>query len=174
MKSNIILIGMMGSGKTTVGAELSKVLPDFRYADIDAEIEKSTQKKISEIFLKHGEPFFRMLEEEKIRKLCKEKNYIISAGGGAFESLENRRIMLENAEVIYLKASPETIYNRIKEENHRPLLKKNFSIEKIASIMHLREKNYEKANFTIDTTGDRKSTRLNSSHDRQSRMPSSA
>ena len=81
MKNNIVLIGMMGSGKTTVGAELSKALPDFRYTDIDAEIEKSTQKKISDIFLKHGEPFFRMLEEEKIRKFCKEKNYIISAGG---------------------------------------------------------------------------------------------
>lgn len=59
MKSNIVLIGMMGSGKTTVGAELNKALSDFQYVDIDAEIEKSTQKKISEIFLKHGEPFFQ-------------------------------------------------------------------------------------------------------------------
>ena len=153
MKNNIVLIGMMGSGKTTVGAELSKALPDFRYTDIDAEIEKSTQKKISDIFLKHGEPFFRMLEGEKIRKFCKEKNYIISAGGGAFESEQNRKIMLENADVIYLKATPQEIYDRIKQENHRPLLKKNFSVEKIASIMQLRAKNYEKAHFTIDTTG---------------------
>lgn len=153
MKNNIVLIGMMGSGKTTVGAELSRELPDYLYTDIDAEIEKSTQKKISEIFLKHGEPFFRMLETEKIKKFCKQKYYIISAGGGAFESVENRQIMLENADVIYLKATPQEIYERIKQENHRPLLKKNFSVEKIASIMQLREKNYQKAHFTIDTTG---------------------
>ncbi len=153
MKSNIVLIGMMGSGKSTVGRELSRQLPDFNYTDIDAEIEKSTQKKISEIFLRHGEPFFRMLEKEKIKKFCKENNYIISAGGGAFENEENRKLMLETSHVIYLKATPEAIYERIKQENHRPLLKKNFSVEKITSIMQLREKNYEKADITIDTTG---------------------
>lgn len=153
MKNNIVLIGMMGCGKTTVGAVLAEKLTGYRYLDIDAEIEKSTQKKISEIFLKHGEQFFRMLESEKIKKICKEKNYIISAGGGAFEKEENRKLMLETSNVIYLKASPEEIYNRIKNENHRPLLKKNFSIEKITSIMQLREKNYEKADITIDTTG---------------------
>ena len=127
MKTNIALIGMMGSGKTTVGAELQKSLPEFDYVDVDELIEKSTQKKISEIFLKHGEQFFRMLESDKIKKICKEKNYIISAGGGAFENEENRKIMLETSTVIYLKASPQEIYNRIKQENHRPLLKKNFS-----------------------------------------------
>ena len=67
MKRNIVLIGMMGCGKTTTGDELSRELPDFKYIDIDAEIEKSTQKKISEIFLKHGEQFFRMLENEKVK-----------------------------------------------------------------------------------------------------------
>ena len=153
MKANIILIGMMGCGKSTVGVELSKALAEYKYVDIDAEIEKSTQKKISEIFLKHGEPFFRMLESEKIRKFCKEKNYIISAGGGAFENEENRKLMLKCANVIYLKASPEEIYTRIKTETHRPLLKKNFSIEKIANIIEMRKKNYEKANFIIDTDG---------------------
>lgn len=77
MKKNIILIGMMGSGKTTVGAALSEKLPDFQYIDIDTEIEKSTQKKISEIFLQHGEPYFRMLETDKIKKFCtgEKKNY---------------------------------------------------------------------------------------------------
>ena len=161
MKINIILIGMMGSGKTTVGAELSRYLPDFQYADIDEEIEKSTQKKISEIFLRHGEAFFRMLESEKIKKFCKEQKFIISAGGGAFEKEENRKIMLETSHVIYLKATPDEIYERIKNETFmtdkngsagrkRPLLKKNFSVEKIASIMKLREKNYRKADIIID------------------------
>ena len=153
MNKNIILIGMMGCGKTTVSEELSKELPQYTYIDIDSEIEKSTQKKISEIFLKHGEPFFRMLESEKIRKFCKENGRIISAGGGAFEDEENRKIMLKNGTVIYLKATADEIYNRIKSETHRPLLKRNFSLEKIDTIMKNREKNYLKANYSIDTTG---------------------
>ena len=107
MKKNIILIGMMGSGKTTIGAALSEKLSDFQYIDIDNEIEKGTQKKSSEIFLQHGEPYFRMLETDKIKKFCTGEKRIISAGGGAFENEENRKIMLNNGNVIYLKASPE-------------------------------------------------------------------
>ncbi len=153
MSKNIILIGMMGSGKTTVSKELSKVLPDYKLVDIDNEIEKSTQKKISEIFLKHGEHFFRMLESDKIRKFSQNTNQIISAGGGAFEDEQNRKILFECGTVIYLKATAEEIYNRIKNETHRPLLKRNFSLEKIQNIMEKREKNYQKANHIIDTTG---------------------
>ncbi len=154
MRKNIILIGMMGCGKSTIGLNLSKELTDYKFIDIDEEIEKSTQKKISEIFLRHGEPFFRMIESEKIRHFCNlNENLIISMGGGAFESEENRKIMLDNGLVIYLKASPSEIFNRIKNETHRPLLKKNFSVEKIKSIIELREKNYLKAKITIDTDG---------------------
>lgn len=148
---NIVLIGMMGCGKTTVAKELAQQLDNYIYIDIDEEIEKSTQKKISEIFLRHGEPFFRMLEFDKIKLICKNDNQIISAGGGAFESEENRKFLSKNNVVIYLKASPQEIYDRIKLETHRPLLKKNFSVEKIASILEKREINYNKAHKTIDT-----------------------
>lgn len=153
MKTNIALIGMMGSGKTTVGAELQKALPEFAYVDIDELIEKSTQKKISEIFLKYGEHHFRILENDKIKIVIKKQNQIISLGGGAFENEENRTLLLENSTVIYLKTSPQAIYDRIKSETHRPLLRRDFSIEKIKEIMDKRKKNYEKAHFTIDTTG---------------------
>ena len=154
MKKNIILTGMMGSGKTTVGKELDKVLEEFDYVDIDNEIEKSTQKKISEIFLKHGEPFFRMLETEKIKKFCQNgKKQIISTGGGACENETNRKIMSENGALIYLQTAPKEIFNRIKNETHRPLLRKNFSVEKIADILKKREPNYKKADIIIDTTG---------------------
>lgn len=153
-KNNIILIGMMGSGKTTVGAELKKVLSDYKYIDIDNEIEKGTQKKISDIFLQHGEAFFRILETKKIRECCKDDaRQIISIGGGAFEFEENRKNLLKNGVVIYLKTSPEEIYNRIKNQTHRPLLRKDFSVEKIINIIKMREKNYKLANYTIDTTG---------------------
>lgn len=152
MKNNVVLTGMMGCGKTTIGKELAKTISEYKYVDIDFEIEKSTQKKISEIFLKHGEPFFRMLETEKIRKFSKNnEKQIISIGGGAFESEENRKNLSSNGVVIYLKASPKEIYERIKNETHRPLLRKDFSVEKIASIMYLRETNYKKADIIIDT-----------------------
>jgi len=152
MKNNIVLIGMMGCGKTTTGEELAKIFPEYTYLDIDKEIEKSTQQKISDIFLKHGEPFFRMLETEKIKKIClNNKKQIISTGGGAFEDEQNRKVLKENGTVIYLKTSPQEIYNRIKSETHRPLLRKDFSIEKIADIMSKRVKNYEKADIIILT-----------------------
>ena len=119
MKKNITLIGMMGSGKTTTAKELSKILPEFKLVDIDDEIEKSSGKKISEIFLKYGEAHFRELETNKIKQ--------------------------------FIQNDLQTIYDRIKAESHRPLLKKNFSVEKIANILSLREKNYQKANYTIET-----------------------
>ena len=152
MKNNIALIGMMGSGKTTIGAELKKVLPEYDYVDLDELIEKSTQKKISEIFLKYGEPHFRILESDKINAVMKNNNQIISLGGGAFESENNRKLLLDNSKVIYLKASPKAIFDRIKEETHRPLLRRDFSLEKITEIMNKRHKNYEKAHIIIDTT----------------------
>ncbi len=151
MKKNITLIGMMGSGKTTTAKELSKILTEFKLVDIDDEIEKSSGKKISEIFLKYGEAHFRELETNKIKQFIQNDHQIISAGGGAFENPDNRRRLLENSFVFFLKASPQTIYDRIKAESHRPLLKKNFSVEKIANILSLREKNYQKANHTIET-----------------------
>ena len=83
----------MGCGKTTVAKELSLLIKGFEYVDIDEDIERSTQKKISELFLKHGEPFFRMLETDRIKLVCKSNNQIISVGGGAFEREENRRVM---------------------------------------------------------------------------------
>lgn len=152
MKNNIGFIGMMGSGKTTIAKELSRILKDYVLVDIDAEIEKGSGKKISEIFLRFGEVRFRTLESEKIRKFMAGKKQIISFGGGAFEDEMNRKIILENCLTIYLKASAQEIFNRIKAETHRPLLSKNFSIERIEEILKKRETNYEKADVVIDTS----------------------
>ena len=153
MNKNITLIGMMGCGKTTTAKELSQILDGFKLVDIDEEIEKSSGRKISEIFLKYGEPHFRELESDKIKHFLKFENLIISCGGGAFENPLNRQILLENSTVFFLKASAQAIFDRIKTEVHRPLLKKNFSVEKIENILALREKNYQKADYTIDTNG---------------------
>lgn len=152
-KNNIILIGMMGAGKTTIAKELVNNLYGYKLVDIDLEIEKSTNKKISEIFLRFGEKHFRLLESDKIKQVCKGSNLIISLGGGGFENPDNRDILLNCGKVFYLMASPEEIFNRIKSQTHRPLLNKNFSVERIEQLIKAREINYKKAHVKIDTNG---------------------
>ena len=154
MKNNIVLVGMMGAGKSTIGLELEKVLEGFTLVDMELEIEKRTGMKISEIFEKYGEEYFRNYETSLIKELCEKGHQIISTGGGVFEKEENRKILKENGKVFYLKATAEKLFDRIKSQTHRPLLKQGFGVEKVKSILESREKNYEKAHFIIDTENE--------------------
>ncbi len=166
----IVLTGMMGSGKTSVGSILAEKL-SVDFVDIDLEIEKIYNKKISEIFAEFGEEYFRNLESKMIKEVLNKtlalrerfgegvaKNSlgvigIISLGGGAFENSKTREFLLDNSCVVYLKTSPEVILNRVKNDNSRPLLCGNMKLEKINELIKKREKNYEKASFTIITDG---------------------
>lgn len=154
MKNNIVLIGMMGAGKSTIGLELAKYLENYTLVDMDSEIEKRENMKISEIFKKYGEKYFRNYETDLIKELCQNENQVISTGGGVFEKEENRKILKENGKVFYLKASPEKLFERIKSQTHRPLLQQGFGIEKVKTILESREKNYEQAHFIIDTENE--------------------
>lgn len=154
-KSNIVIIGMSGVGKTTVGKELAKALDEYSFVDIDEEIEKYAGKTIPEIFEEFGESFFRMLEKDTIKKVLKTcEKQVISIGGGAYEDELSRKMLTENGFVIYLSANAKAIYERLSQEKilGRPLLK-DMSVEKIESIMSKRISNYEKAHITIDTNG---------------------
>lgn len=146
----ITLIGMMGSGKTTLGLLLSKELK-FNFADIDSIIENSEKQSISEIFQKKGEPYFRNLEQATIKETFQNENLILSLGGGAFENKETQNILLNNSYVIYLKTSASTIFERLKTDTSRPLLNKDNSVEKIQKIITSRKHNYELAHKTILT-----------------------
>ena len=84
MKNNIILLGMMGAGKTLIGKKLKEILPELELVDVDEYIENKAKMKISDIFAKYSENFFRDLETEAIKELCDKENQIISLGGGAF------------------------------------------------------------------------------------------
>ena len=150
MKSLIVLTGMMGCGKTSVGELLAEKL-NYSFLDVDKEIEKAENKTISQIFNDDGEQYFRFLEKEKIEDLSELTNTVLALGGGAFENEETRKLLKKNGKVIYLKATPQVIFERIKNEIHRPLLKKNFSVETISFILKKRVVNYEKADFIIDT-----------------------
>ncbi|MEI3271193.1 MAG: shikimate kinase [Candidatus Gastranaerophilaceae bacterium] len=151
----IVLIGMMGSGKTTIGKLLGEKLT-LRSIDIDVIIEHNEKRTISEIFQNEGEKYFRNIERETIKKNFTNKDLIISLGGGAFEDQLTQELLLKNSTVIYLKTSPNVILERIKNNTNRPLLKNQMTVEKIQSIILQRQKNYELANITILT--DNKNT----------------
>ena len=145
----IVLTGMPGSGKTTVGMHLSKDL-NIDFVDIDFAIEKSENRTISEIFANDGEKYFRVLESKIIKESFGD-NKVISLGGGAFEDPITRSFLLKNSVVIYLKTSVQEIYKRVKNNSQRPLLNDDMSAEKINKILSVREKNYKLAHFTIMT-----------------------
>lgn len=151
MKNNIILVGMMGAGKTYIGKALKQAKPEMNLIDVDEYIEKNQCKKISEIFSIYGEKYFREIETKSITKIIQKENQIISLGGGAFENKANREILNKNGYTIYLKATADIIFDRIKHETHRPLLQQGFGVEKIEEILAIREKNYEQALITVDT-----------------------
>lgn len=151
----IVLIGMMGSGKTTIGKLLGEKLT-LRSIDIDVIIEQNEKRTVSEIFQNEGEKYFRNIERETIKKNLTNKDLIISLGGGAFEDQLTQELLLKNSTVIYLKTSPNVILERIKNNTNRPLLKNQMTVEKIQSIILQRQKNYELANITILT--DNKNT----------------
>jgi len=146
----ITLTGMMGAGKTSA-AKLLSVKLNCKLIDIDKTIEDRENCSIAEIFEKKGENYFRNLEKNTILQTIQPQNMIVAIGGGGFENPETQNFLLKNSMVIYLKTSPETIYERIKTDLTRPLLKNNMNIEKIRTIINLRKKNYEKAHHTIVT-----------------------
>ena len=150
MKNFVVFVGMMGCGKTTIGSIIGK-RTGINFVDVDLEIEKDLKMSVSEIFNEFGEQYFRKIEKQKIFEYVNEKNLILSLGGGAFEDEETRNCLKKCATVIYLKASPSCLFNRIKNSINRPLLHKNFSVDTIAFILKKRIENYEKAHFTIDT-----------------------
>ena len=122
--SRIILIGFMGSGKSTVGKLLASSL-DYQYMDTDALIEKMEGMSVSDIFAKHGESYFRKLESEVIKTLTDYESIVISTGGG-MPVFENNMALLNKAGItIFLNVGVETIYQRISKDNTRPLVTAN-------------------------------------------------
>lgn len=145
MKNNCILIGYMGCGKSTVGRRLSEVL-NRNFWDTDAWIEKRQGMTISEIFKLNGEEFFRDLETEVLREFLEsDEEYVISVGGGMPLREENRELLQKLGKVIYLKATPETIYHRIKGDVTRPLLQTENPKARIVEMLCDREEKYQAA-----------------------------
>ena len=150
-KYNIFFIGFMGVGKTTVSSYLSEML-NRKYIEIDQYIEQQQNITIPEIFEKYGETYFRDLETETLKMLKSLDNTIISCGGGIVLRKENIDLMKKQGKIILLTATPETIYDRVKLSNERPILNNNMNVEFISSLMEKRKEKYLScADFIIDT-----------------------
>ena len=150
MEKNIVLVGLMGAGKTSVGEVLSKKYR-LNFVDIDYIIEINAQMSISQIFSKYGENYFRELEKMTISSCSTKYNTIISTGGGALENQENITNLKKNGILVYLKASPNILYERIKEQGNRPLLQNEKPLKTLIELLKKREKNYLKSDIIIET-----------------------
>lgn len=159
-KKNIVLIGFMGSGKSTVGIGLSYKL-QRTLTDTDKMIEKQEGKSISEIFAQEGEPYFRERETELLKRLKQEKTrQIFSVGGGTPLRKENRKLLRELGVVVYLKVSPETVYERLKGDATRPLLQGDNPMERIRALLYEREDIYKEAADIVIVTDDKKPAQI--------------
>ena len=142
MKKNLVLLGMMGVGKTTVGKIVAK-MQGLDFIDTDANIEKKCSMTILEIFKKKGEDFFRTMEEKETLKSLKKNNSIIALGGGAFINKVIRKNILENAISIWLDIDLNILNNRTKWNKKRPLLNKE-NTKKIINKLYFQRKNIYK------------------------------
>lgn len=151
---NVILIGFMGCGKTTVGVRLSYRLRRA-VLDTDKEIEREEQRTISDIFAADGEAYFRDRETVCLRKLIgSANNQIISVGGGLPMREENRALLHELGQVFYLRAKGETIYERVKDDTTRPLLRGADPLSKIRTLLEERDPCYQAAaDVVVDVDG---------------------
>ena len=147
-KKNLVLLGMMASGKSTIGALVSKKL-GLKFYDIDKIIEKEMGMTIAEIFDNRSEIFFRSLEEKIVLKTLQNKNCLISLGGGAFFNEKIRKEIIMNHASFWLDCSNKTLLNRIRKNNKRPLANK-LTNKELLELITKRKKNYIKANFKIN------------------------
>jgi len=150
----ITLIGMMGSGKTSCGSALAKKL-NIDFIDIDTIIESKENLKISEIFNRFGEKYFRLIEEKiinlKINECLKQNlKAVISLGGGGFESEKTKKLLLNNTKVVWLNTDIKILSKRVGDAFDRPMIKGNVETN-IEMLLNKRIKNYQKSHLKINT-----------------------
>ena len=144
----LILVGMMGAGKTTVGRRLAARL-GRRFLDSDEEIEKAAQMTIPEIFAQRGEPEFRAGETRVISRLLKENDIVLATGGGAFVNPETRALVKAGAVSVWLKADLDVLFERVSRRSNRPLLKTADPKGTLEKLIEERYPIYAEADLTV-------------------------
>ncbi len=156
---NIFLIGFMGVGKSTIARLLAKEL-NAKLVEMDETIEAEAGMTINEIFEKYGEQHFRDLESALVERIATEGGAIVSCGGGAVLRPENVENMKKNGTVLFLSATPETIYERVRYSTNRPLLNGNMNVEYISQLMERRRSAYEAAADVVISTDDKEKSQI--------------
>jgi shikimate kinase len=144
----IVLIGMMGAGKTTVGRRLAAKL-GRHFVDSDEEVEKAAGMTIEEIFAAHGEADFRAGEVKVIARLLKDANVVLGTGGGAFMNAETRALVKSSAVSVWIKADFDLLFQRVSRRSNRPLLKTANPRETLQNLIDARYPVYAEADITV-------------------------
>jgi shikimate kinase len=145
---SLVLVGMMGAGKSSIGRKLAQRL-NLPFVDADAEIERAAGMNISDIFAKHGEPYFRAGEARVIARLLDSGPQVMATGGGAFMHPQSREAIRAKGISVWLKADFDVLMKRIKRRNDRPLLKTDDPGETLRRLMDERDPVYAEADVTI-------------------------
>lgn len=149
LKKTVVLVGMMGAGKTAVGKALAARL-DVPFLDSDAEIEAAANMTIPEIFSRDGEAFFRARESEVINRLLDKERCILSTGGGAFMAEPNRNAITEKGVSVWLSAPLDLLWQRVKHKDSRPLLRTADPLGTLTNLYETRCPIYAEADLKID------------------------
>ena len=144
----LVLVGMMGAGKTTVGRRLAARL-GRNFLDSDEEIERAAQMTIPEIFAQRGEPEFRAGETRVIARVLKDENIVLATGGGAFVNLETRALIKAEAVSVWIKADFELLFARVSRRSNRPLLKTENPRATLQKLIEDRYPIYAEADVTV-------------------------
>ena len=148
LKKPLVFVGMMGAGKTAVGKAVSQVL-NVPFLDSDSELEKAANLTIPEIFDRHGEAFFRKKETQVITRLLGSQLCVLSTGGGAFISEQNRAVISAQAVSVWLNVDLDVLWNRVRHKGNRPLLKTSDPFATLKSYYDKRQSFYALADIEL-------------------------
>ncbi|AGA65125.1 Shikimate kinase I [Liberibacter crescens BT-1] len=149
-KRNLILVGLMGAGKTVIGQKIAGLL-EIPFIDTDHEIESVSSMTIVELFNKYGENEFRALEARVIKRILQDSPYIVATGGGAFINEESRSYIKKGGICLWLKADLDLLWKRVKKRNNAPLLKTDNPKETVRELMQVRYQIYEQADIVMQS-----------------------
>jgi len=153
LKKTVVMVGMMGAGKTAVGTVVARLL-SVEFVDSDEEIVKAADRSIAEIFERDGEAFFRARETEVLGRLLRGNPCVLSTGGGAFLSETNRALIGADGVSVWLRADLELLWQRVRHKTTRPLLRTANPRETLRTIYEARAPLYQLADLVVDSAAD--------------------
>ena len=153
LKKTVVMVGMMGAGKTAVGTALARLL-NVEFVDSDDEIVRAADRSIAEIFERDGEAFFRARETEVLGRLLRGTPCVLSTGGGAFLAETNRALICDAGVSVWLRADLDVLWHRVRHKATRPLLRTANPRDTLATLYQVRVPVYQLADLTVDSGAD--------------------